>query len=140
MTIQIIKATNKIFNEVYNQIYNEVYNQIYNEVNFKSVPYLIILFLTFMILFGCTNITISAADNLSYTLLVVILTINQLLLYYIIHHNNQYKIHMILFSILMSFALLYIIYIKRIYDEEMEITIELKDKDIIDDVNISCWS
>ena len=129
MTIQIIKATNKIF--------NEVYNQIYNEVNIKSVPYLIILFLTFMILFGCTNITISAADNLSYTLLVVILTINQLLLYY---NNNQYKIYIILTSILMTFALLYIIYIKRIYDEEMEITIELKDKDIIDDVNISCWS
>ncbi len=136
MTIQIIKATNKIFNEVYNQIFNEVYNQI----TIKSVPYLIILFLTFMILFGCTNITISAADNLSYTLLVLLLAIVQIFLYYIIHHNNQYKIHMILFSILMSFALLYIIYIKRIYDEEMEITIELKDKDIIDDVNISCWS
>ena len=128
MTIQIIKATNKIF--------NEVYNQIYNEVNFKSVPYLIILFLTFMILFGCTNITISAADNLSYTLLVVILTINQLLLYY---NNNQYKIYIILTSLLMTFALLYVIYIKRIYDEEMQLIIDLKDKDIIDDVNISCW-
>ena len=136
MTTQIIKATNKIYKEVYNQIYNEVYNQIYNEVNIKSVPYLIILFLTFMILFGCTNITISAADNLSYTLLVVILTINQLLLYY---NNNQYKIYIILTSILMTVALLYVIYIKRIYDKEMQVIIELKDKDIIDDVNISCW-
>jgi len=133
MTTQIIKATNKIYKE----IYNEVYNQIYNEVNIKSVPYLIILFLTFMILFGCTNITLSAADNLSYTLLVVILTINQLLLYY---NNNQYKIYIILTSILMTFALLYVIYIKRIYDKEMQVIIELKDKDIIDDVNISCWN
>jgi hypothetical protein len=129
MTTQIIKATNKI--------YKEVYNQIYNEVNIKSVPYLIILFLTFMILFGCTNITISAADNLSYTLLVVILTINQLLLYY---NHNHYKIYIILSSILITFALLYVIYIKRIYDKEMQLIIDLKDKDIIDDVNISCWS
>jgi hypothetical protein len=133
MTTQIIKATNKIYKEVYNQIYN----QIYNEVNIKSVPYLIILFLTFMILFGCTNITISAADNLSYTLLVVILTINQLLLYY---NHNHYKIYIILTSILMTFALLYVIYIKRIYDKEMQVIIELKDKDIIEDTKISCWS
>jgi len=127
MTIQIIKATNKIYNEVY------------KDVNFNSVPYLIINFSVFMILFGYTNITISAADNLSYTLLGLLLAIVQIFLYYIIHHNNQYKTHMILFSILMSFALLYIIYIKRIYDEEMEITIELKDKDIIEDTKISCW-
>jgi hypothetical protein len=39
----------------------------------------------------------------------------------------------------MTFALLYVIYIKRIYDEEMQLIIDLKDKDIIDDVNISCW-
>jgi hypothetical protein len=125
MTIQIIKAI------------KQIYNQIYNEINIKSVPFLIILFLTFMILFGCTNITISAADNLSYPLLVVILFINQIFLYY---NNNQYKIYIILTSILMTFALLYVIYIKRIYDEEMQLLIDLKDKDIIDDVNISCWS
>jgi len=135
MTIQIIKATNKIYNEVYNQIYNEVYNQI----TIKSVPYLIIHFSIFMILFGYTNITISAADNLSYILLVSLLFIVQIFLYYIIHHINHYKIHMILFSILMTFTLLYIIYIKRIYDEEMDLIIELKDKDIIEDTKISCW-
>jgi hypothetical protein len=39
----------------------------------------------------------------------------------------------------MTFALLYVIYIKRIYDEEMQLIIDMKDKDIIDDVNISCW-
>ena len=128
MTIQIIKATK--------QIYNEVYNEVYKEVNFKSVPFLIILFLTFMILFGCTNITISAADNLSYPLLVILLFINQIFLYY---NNNQYKIYIILTSLLMTFALLYVIYIKRIYDEEMQLIIDMKDKDIIDDVNISCW-
>ena len=126
MTIQIIKATNKIFNEVYNQI------------TIKSVPYLIILFLTFMILFGCTNITISAADNLSYTLLGLLLAIVQIFLYFFLHNKNYYKIYIILTSILISFALLYIIYIKRIYDEEMQVIIKLKDKDIIDDVNISC--
>jgi hypothetical protein len=123
MTIQIIKATNKI----------------YNEINIKSVPFLIILFLTFMILFGCTNITISAADNLSYPLLVLLLAIVQIFFYFFLHNNNQYKIYIILTSILMTFALLYVIYIKRIYDKEMELIIELKDKDIIDDVNISCW-
>jgi len=121
MTTQIIKAI----------------KQIYNEVNFKSVPFLIILFLTFMILFGCTNITISAADNLSYPLLVILLFINQIFLYY---NNNQYKIYIILTSLLMTFALLYVIYIKRIYDEEMQLIIDMKDKDIIDDTNISCWS
>ena len=115
------------------------YNQIYNEVTIKSIPYLIIHFSIFMILFGYTNITIFAADNVSYILLVILLFIAQIFIYYIIHHNNQYKIHMILFSILFSFALLYIIYIKRIYDEEMEIIHDLKDKDIIEDTKISCW-
>jgi hypothetical protein len=131
MTIQIIKATNKI--------YNGIYNELYNGVNIKSVPFLIIHFSIFMILFGYTSITITAADNLSYILLVILLFIVQIFLYYNIHHNNPYKIHMILSSILMSFALLYIIYIKRIYDEEMEIIHDLKDKDIIEDTKISCW-
>ena len=133
MTIQTIKATNKI------------YNQIYNEVTIKSVPFLIIHFSIFMILFGYTSITITAADNLSYTLLVILLFIVQILLYFFLHNHNQnqnrnhYKIHMILSSILISFALLYIIHIKRIYDEEMELIIDLKDKDIIEDTKISCW-
>jgi hypothetical protein len=133
MTIQIIKATNKIF--------KDVYNQIYNEVTFNSVPYLIINFSVFMILFGYTNITITAADKLSYPLLVILLFIVQILLYFLLHNHNQnrYKIYMILSSLLITFALLYIIYIKRIYDEEMEIIIELKNKDIIEDTNISCW-
>ena len=136
MTIQINNQINK---KVYNQIYNEVYNQIYNEVNIKTVPYLIILFLTFMILFGCTCVTINAANKLSYILLVIILFINQILLYYNIYHfHNQYKIYMILSSVLMTFALLYIIYIKRIYDEEMEIIIELTNKDILEDTNVTC--
>ena len=133
MTIQIIKATNKIF--------KDVYNQIYNEVTFNSVPYLIINFSVFMILFGYTNITITAADKLSYPLLVILLFIVQILLYFLLHNHNQnrYKIYMILSCLLITFALLYIIYIKRIYDEEMEIIIELKNKDIIEDTNISCW-
>ena len=127
MTIQINK-----------QIYNEVYKQIYNEVTIKTVPYLIILFLTFMILFGCTSVTINAANKLSYILLVIILFINQILLYFLFHNHNQYKIYMILSSILMTFALLYIIHIKRIYDEEMQIIIELTKKDILEDTNVTC--
>ena len=132
MTVQIIKATNKIF--------NEVYKDVYNQNTFNSVPYLIIHFSVFMILFGYTSITIIAADNLSYPLLVILLFIVQILLYFFLHNQNQnhYKIHIILSSLLMTFALLYIIYIKRIYDEEMEIIIELKNKDIIEDTNISC--
>lgn len=113
--------------------------QINKQITIKTVPYLIILFLTFMILFGCTSVTINAANKLSYILLVIILTINQIFLYYNIHHfHNQYKIYMILSSVLMTFALLYIIYIKRIYDEEMEIIIELTNKDILEDTNVTC--
>lgn len=118
----------------------KVNNQIYNEVNVKSAPFLIILFLTFMILFGCTNITINAANNSSYILLVVILTITQIFLYFLLHNpnSNNYKIYLILASILITFALLYIIYIKRIYDEEIELIIELTNKDILEDTNVTC--
>jgi len=113
----------------------KIYSEIYSEINIKSVPYLIILFSLFVILFGYTNITITAATKLSYPLLVIILTINQLLL---LNNQTHYKIYIILSSILLSFALVYIIHIKRIYDEEMEIIIQLKDKDIIEDTIITC--
>lgn len=119
---QIIKATNKM----------------YNEINVKTGPYLIILFLIFMILFGCTNITINAATNLSYNLLVMLLIINQILFYFFLHDQNQYKIYITLLSGLITFAIFYIIYIKRIYDEEMELIIQLKDKDILEDTNVTC--
>ncbi len=119
---QIIKAT----------------NQIYNEINIKTAPYLIILFLTFMIIFGCTSITINAATNLSYNLLVMLLIINQILFYFFLHDQNQYKIYITLLSVLITFAVIYIIYIKRIYDEEMKLIVQLKDKDILEDTNVTC--
>lgn len=119
---QIIKAT----------------NQIYNEINIKSAPYLMILFLTFMIAFGCTSITINAATNLSYNLLVMLLIINQILFYFFLHDQNQYKIYITLLSVLITFAVIYIIYIKRIYDEEMKLIVQLKDKDILEDTNVTC--
>lgn len=122
MTSKIIKTT----------------NEIYNEVTIKTAPYLVILFLTFMIIFGCTSITINAATNLSYNLLVILLIINQILLYFFLHDQKQYKIYMILLSVLITFAVIYIIYIKRIYDEEMELIIQLKDKDILEDTNVTC--
>ena len=113
-------------------------NQIYNEINIKSAPYLIILFLTFMIIFGCTSVTINAATNLSYNLLVMLLIINQILFYFFLHDQNHYKIYITLLSVLITFAVIYIIYIKRIYDEEMELIIQLKDKDILEDTNVTC--
>jgi hypothetical protein len=45
---------------------------------------------------------------------------------------------MILLSVLITFAVIYIIYIKRIYDEEMKLIIQLKDKDILEDTNVTC--
>jgi|LakMenE01Jun11ns_1017448.scaffolds.fasta_scaffold9945223_1 hypothetical protein len=113
-------------------------NEIYNEVTIKTAPYLVILFLTFMIIFGCTSITINAATSLSYNLLVILLITNQILLYFFLHDQRQYKIYMILLSVLITFAVIYIIYIKRIYDEEMKLIIQLKDKDILEDTNVTC--
>jgi len=115
--------------------------QIYNEIKIKTVPYLIIIVLTFIIAFSCTRITINMANNLSYLLLVSILTMNQIILFFSFSFSfssNQSKLYIILVSILITFALLYVIYIKRIYDEEMQIIQQLKDKDIIEDVNVSC--
>ena len=76
---------------------------------------------------------------MSYTLLVVILTMNQLASYFIFNHQNQgTQIYTILISILLTFSLLYVLYIKRIYTEELEIIKDLKEKDIVEDTNIAC--
>lgn len=109
-----------------------------NEINYKTAPYLVILFLVFMIIFGCTSITINAATNLSYNLLVILLIINQIFFYLFLHEQKQYKIYIVLLSVLITFAIFYIIYIKRIYDEEMKLIIQLKDKDILEDTNVTC--
>jgi RsiW-degrading membrane proteinase PrsW (M82 family) len=111
-------------------------------ITIKSAPFLMIIILSFIMIFTGTRLTINAADKLSNILLVVILTINQLILFYNIHNINNnpkhYKIYMILISILMTFALLYILYIKRIYDEERKIINQLKHKEIIEDSIITC--
>jgi len=114
-------------------------NKLYNQITIKSGIILIIIFLSFIIVFSETQLTIIMATKLSNILLVVILTINQICLYYLLNHNyNQYKIYVILLSILISFMLVYTLYIKRIYDKENQIINKLKEKDIIEDTNIAC--
>lgn len=113
--------------------------ELYNHITIKSGILLLIIFLIFIALFSETKLTIIAATKLSNILLVVLITINQILLYYLSNHNhNQYKIYMILLSILISLILIYTLYIKRIYDEENKIINQLKEKDIIEDTNLVC--
>lgn len=115
-------------------------NKIYNQITIKSGIILIIILLSFIVLFSETKLTIFTATNLSNILLVLILIINQIILFYSlsIHNHNQYKIYMILLSILITFMLFYTLYIKRIYTEEHIIILNLKEKDIIEDTNIVC--
>ena len=114
-------------------------NKLYNQITIKSGIILIIIFLSFIIVFSETKLTIIMASNLSNILLVVMLIITQICLYYLSNSNyNQYKIYMILLSILISFMLVYTFYIKRIYEEENKIITQLKEKDIIEDTNIVC--
>jgi|694.fasta_scaffold105143_1 hypothetical protein len=114
-------------------------NKLYNQITIKTGIILLIIFLSFIVLFSETKLTIIMADKLSNILLVVILTINQILLYYLLNHNNnQYKLYIILLSILISFMLFYTLYIKRIYEEETQIIKDLKEKDIVENTNIVC--
>jgi hypothetical protein len=112
-----------------------------SKISIKTVPQLIIIFSIFLILFGYTNITIKTAE-LSFTLLVVMLTMNQIGSYFIFNYQNrQYQgaqIYTIVISGLITILLLYVLYIKRIYTEEFEIIKDLKEKDIIEDTNIVC--
>jgi len=114
-------------------------NKLYNQITIKTTPILIIIFLSFIILFSETKLTIIMATNLSNILLVVLIIITQIFLYYLFNSNyNQYKVYIILLSILITIMLLYILYIKRIYDEELKIINQLKEKDIIADTNVAC--
>jgi Ca2+/Na+ antiporter len=113
--------------------------KLYNQITIKSGIILIIIFLSFIALFSETKLTIFMATNFSTILLVVLLSINQIIFYYSFsNYNNQYKIYTFLLSILMTFMLIYILYIKRIYNEEHNIIEELKEKDIIENTNIVC--
>ena len=113
--------------------------KLYNQITIKSGIILIIIFLSFIVVFSETKLTIIMATNLSTILLVVLLSINQIIIYYSFsNYNNQYKLYIFLVSILITFMLLYTLYIKRIYEEEAKIIEELKEKDIIEDTNIVC--
>jgi hypothetical protein len=113
--------------------------KLYNQITIKSGIILIIIFLSFIALFSETSLTIIMATNLSTILLVVLLSINQIIFYYSLsNYNNQYKIYIFLLSILISFMLLYTLYIKRIYEEENQIINKLKEKDIVEETNIVC--
>jgi hypothetical protein len=113
--------------------------ELYNHITIKSGILLLIIILSFIVIFSETKLTIIAATKLSTVGIILTLIINQIFLYYLSNHNhNQYKIYMILLSILISLMLFYTLYIKRIYDEEHNIIIQLKEKDIIEDTNVSC--
>ena len=114
--------------------------ELYNQITIKSIPILIIIILSFIVIFSETKLTIIAATKLSTVGIILTLIINQIILFYPLsnHNRDQYKIYMILLSILMTVMLFYILYIKRIYDEEHNIIIQLKEKDIIEDTNVSC--
>jgi hypothetical protein len=126
------------------ELNKEALQKIYNQITMKTAPVLIIIFLTFLITFSGTKLTIMAATDMSYFLLVGMLILNQIIcLFFLKTHNqnqnqNQYKIYIILMSILMTFALIYIIYIKRIYDKEKQIITKLNEQDILKDTNVTC--
>ena len=122
----------------------ELLEKIYNQITMKTAPILIIIFLSFLVTFSGTKLTIMAATNLSYFLLVSMLILNQFICFYLLkipnQNQNHYKIYiyMILMSILITFALIYILYIKRIYDKEEQIITKLNEQDILKDTNVTC--
>jgi hypothetical protein len=124
------------------EVNKEALQKIYNQITMKTAPVLIIIFLTFLITFSGTKLTIMAATNMSYFLLVGMLILNQIIcLFFLKTHNqnqNHYKIYIILMSILMTVALIYILYIKRIYDKEKQIITKLNEQDILKDTNVTC--
>jgi hypothetical protein len=96
----------------------------------RSVPIIIIIVLTFILIFSGTKLTINASTNLSITSLFIFLTIQVIILYYGLIHKQLY-INVI--SSLIMLGLIYTLYIKQIYIEEAEIINELKRKDIIEE-------
>jgi hypothetical protein len=124
------------------ELNKEALQKIYNQITMKTAPVLIIIFLSFLITFSGTKLTIMAATDMSYFLLVGMLILNQIIcLFFLKTHNqnqNHYKIYIILMSILMTFALIYIIYIKRIYDKEKQIITKLNEQDILKDTKVTC--
>ena len=94
----------------------------------KSVPIIIIIVLTFILIFSATKLTINAATNLSTSCLLLLLTSQVIILCYGLMHKQLY-INVI--SALIMIGLLYTLYIKQLYIKEAEIIQELKEKDIL---------
>jgi|LakMenEpi03Aug12_release.lakeMendotaPanAssembly.Ray.scaffolds.fasta_scaffold62308_7 type III secretory pathway component EscU len=96
----------------------------------RSVPIIIIIVLTFILIFSGTKLTINAATDLSTTSLLILLISQVIILYYGLMHKQLY-INVI--AALIMLGVIYTLYIKQIYMEEAEIINELKRKDIIEE-------
>ena len=100
----------------------------------KIIPVVIIIVLTFILIFSATNLTIRGAQ-LSYSYLLLLL-ISQLCIFcYGLMHKQIYTM---LIPALILLGLFYTLYIKQIYIREAEIIQDLKDKDIIEKTVIIC--
>lgn len=96
----------------------------------RSVPIIIIIVLTFILIFSGTKLTINAATNLSISSLLVLLTSQVIILYYGLMHK---KLYINIIAALSMLGLFYTLYIKQLYIEEAKIIDELKKKDIIEE-------
>jgi hypothetical protein len=98
----------------------------------KSGIIVIIILLTFILIFSGTKLTIKAASSLCYSWIILMLIVSQLgILYGILNKNDNKQIYILEISILISIALVYVLYIKHIYDIENKIIEELREKNII---------
>jgi hypothetical protein len=101
---------------------------LYDQLTIKSVPIIIIIVLTFILIFSATKLTINAATNLSASCLLLLLTSQVIILCYGLMHKHLY-VNVISASIMIG--LLYTLYIKQLYIKEAEIINVLKEKDIL---------
>ena len=101
----------------------------------KIIPIVIIIVLTFILIFSATCLTIWAATKLSIYCLWLLLISQLIICYYGLIHK---QIYIALIPALVVLGLLYTLYIKQIYIREAEIIQDLKEKDIIDEPAIIC--
>jgi amino acid permease len=110
---------------------------IMEQTTIQSGIIMIIILLTFILIFSGTKLTIKVASELCYSWILLFLIISQLVFLYGIldknnlNKNNHKQIYILEISGLISIALVYILYIKRIYDIEKRIVEDLKEKNII---------
>ena len=94
----------------------------------KIIPIVIIIVLSFILIFSATSLTIKAS-SLSYPCLLLLLTSQICLLIYGLMHKQLY-IGLVAFLILL--VIVYTMYIKQLYIKEAQIIKELKEKDILE--------